>query len=207
MLLIIGTLLLTVPAAADTNPFRIAGDYNGFILGDVTQIGGLSEGALALKGDSDLRNNVSIGTLLPPGGNSMGMGMVVGGNSTWVKMAGSSGQVIEGDMHVGGIIFHEEVSILNGTLCGPLCGPNYPINFTAEEEYLKSLSAYWANLSATPGTTVVATGIGATRKLNLTGSNLTLNIFHVNFTQWDDRRQVNLTIPPNSSVIINVDGI
>lgn len=192
-LLIIGIFSLTIPAAADTDPFGTAEDYNGFIFEDVQHIGGDSEGALALGGDATL-GNFGVGNLLPPGGNPAGIGMVVGGDSTW-----NNGQVFHGDMHVGGTVSHTSVNIADGTLLNP----STPINFAAEETYLKSLSAYWAGLPATPGTTVV---LQPFYRLDLTGTDPNLNVFFVSNTQWQGTGEVQLVVPLGSSVIINVAG-
>ncbi|MDQ1252134.1 MAG: hypothetical protein QG646_1249 [Euryarchaeota archaeon] len=184
---------MALPATASTDPFGTAENYNGFIFENVLHNGGDCEGALAIGGNSML-SNFGAGTSLPSGGNPSGIGMVVKRNSSW-----TNGQVYHGNMHVGGTVSHTGVSIVNGFLYNP----STPINFSVEEMYLKSLSAYWASLPATSGTTVALQPWG---RLDLTGTNSTLNVFFISNTKWKSTGEINLVVPAGSSVIINVEG-
>ena len=184
---------MALPATASTDPFGTAENYNGFIFENVLHNGGDCEGALAIGGNSML-SNFGAGTSLPSGGNPSGIGMVVKRNSSW-----TNGQVYHGNMHVGGTVSHTGVSIVNGFLYNP----STPINFSVEETYLKSLSAYWASLPATSGTTVALQPWG---RLDLTGTNSTLNVFFISNTKWKSTGEINLVVPAGSSVIINVEG-
>ncbi|MDR7667184.1 choice-of-anchor A family protein, partial [Methanosarcina sp. Z-7115] len=193
ILLIIGIFLLTIPVTASTNPFGTAENYNGFIFKNVLHNGGDVEGAFAVGGDTTL-SSFGVGSSLPAGGNPAGIGMVVGGNSTW-----NNGELFHGNMCVGGTVSHTSVTIDDGVLLNP----STPINFTAEEIYLKSLSSYWASLPATPGTTVILQSWG---RLDLTGTNSSLNVFFVSNVQWQGTGEIQLVVPSGSSVIINVEG-
>jgi choice-of-anchor A domain-containing protein len=195
-------LLCVSPSWAVVDPFGTAGDYNGFILGDVNHPGGDSEGAVAVGGNATF-SNYGVGFHLPAGyGAAGGFGLVVGGNLNW-----TNGEVFHGQVHVGGTYSPSGVTIAEG----PLFNPSTPIDFGAEGAYLQNLSSFWAGLTTTGSKSRVLWGPAGTWSTNggalvLTGNSSTLNVFSVFGWEWQGTRQVNLNVPAGSSVIINVAG-
>ncbi|MCV6639104.1 choice-of-anchor A family protein, partial [Candidatus Albibeggiatoa sp. nov. NOAA] len=174
------------PVLADTNPFGTASDYNKFILGDMTHYGGDSEGAVAIAGDAELVN-YGIADRTPNVIN----GLVVGGSLTQ-----SNGQTFAGDVHVAG-----SVNNISTILSGSLQNPSSPIDFNQEATSLRALSTFWQQLPTNGALNLQGWG-----GLELTGTDNDLNVFSITEAQWKGTRQINLSVPASSSVIINVEG-
>ncbi len=181
-------------AQTTSDPLGIANTFNGFILGDLNHPGGDSEGALAVGGTAVFPTAFTIADRLPSGGNSLGYGFVANGDVTW-----NGGTIQHGDVHIAGTITGDvNSSILDGTLYNP----STPIDFSAQETYLKSLSDHWKNL--TPNGTIDLQAWGG---LTLTGTDSDLNVFSLTEAQFKGTGQVVVVVPAGSTVIINVAGL
>src|SRR5271165_441862 len=181
--------------------------YNVFILGNETSSYSDVQGSAAIGGNASF-TGYSIGQSQP--NNSAVYNLVVGGTLNL-----NSGQVNNGSVAAGGnitlssatifgnVVSGGTVSLNNGHINGSVLQnqPNpLPVNFGYAASFLQNTSTLY---SAQPvnGQTVSQYG-----GLYLTGTNPVLNVFFVSGSVLANVWGVQLTVPPGSSVLINVDG-
>ena len=177
----------------------VANDFNLFILGNHTQNNVDCEGRVAVKGNASY-DNYTVGSSLEM--SQIRDDLIIGGN---VNISG-------GTNAKGNTVISNTSSIIKYTMTNnnnipdqPLRGE--PVNFSEEDEYLKSLSA---ELSLLENSGEIKIQYGG---LTLTGTSETLNIFHFNGMNIESSglslsqlNQINIIIPEGSTVIINISG-
>jgi len=175
--------------ASATN-LGLAGNYNLFATGNVTQANSDIDGALAAGGSVnlssfDVGNNLTSSQISSIGGNVL----VAGGNVTL-----TNGQVNHGNVVYGGTYSGSSATILNGTV-----SKGTPINFSATGASLQSLSA---NLSTLTPIETVTTGGAIT--LNGTGS---LEVFDVSGLALSSASSFTINASTGATVVVNVNGL
>lgn len=166
----------------------VAGDFNVFVFGRLTQSYTDSEGRVAAGGDVSL-TGYGVGSGLA---NSAGQrdDLVVGGNLTY-----NQGQVFNGNIVYGGTAALQNVGLPNGT-----ARQGAPLDFAAAQSQLDALSAAFAALAAN-GTTADSYGT-----LRLTGADPTLDVFGVSGSQLATANGLNISAPAGAAVMVNVSG-
>ncbi|WP_209445896.1 choice-of-anchor A family protein, partial [Paenibacillus etheri] len=175
----------TVNASSTT--LGIAGNYNVFVLGDVTTFSD-TEGRFAAGGNVTL-TNYSVGDRLSAAEVSFTDTLVVGGNLTF-----NNGSVYGNIVHGGS--FAGNVTINSG---GTRTSGN-PIDFAAVGQSLKDKSAELAAIQAN-GTTKYEYG-----GLTLTGTDPVVNVFNVLGDNVSTNHGFTINVPSGSTAIINIDG-
>ncbi len=163
-----------------------AGDYNLFVLNDLTQPSSDTQGKVAVGHDATL-SNYSIGDALPANSGDV---FIVGRKVTF-----TSGRVYNGNLVYGSFKDINSTVTVDGTV-----RQDNIIDFASAETYLKSLSTTLANYS-TNGTTTFQWG-----EVNLTGSNPYLNVFYVNGDTLSTANNFSVNAPNGSVVVINISG-
>jgi choice-of-anchor A domain-containing protein len=166
----------------------VAGDFNVFVFGGLTQSYTDAQGRVAAGGDVSL-TGYGVGDALT---NSAGTrdDLVVGGSLTY-----NQGQVFNGNIVYGGTALLTNVGLPNGT-----ARQGTVLDFQAAQAQLTSLSAGWAAL-APNGTTVNCYGT-----LSMTGRDPAFNVFSVPGSQLASAYGLNVSAPAGSTVLINVSG-
>jgi choice-of-anchor A domain-containing protein/uncharacterized repeat protein (TIGR01451 family) len=166
----------------------VAGAFNVFVLGQVTQSYTDSEGRVAAGGDVRL-TGYGIGSALP---NSAGLrdDLVVGGSLTY-----NQGQVFNGNIVYGGTAVLQNVGLPNGT-----ARQGAPVDFAAAQTQLDALSAAYAELAAN-GTATDTYGT-----IFLTGTDPTLDVFSLPASELATANGLNITAPAGATVLVNVPG-
>jgi choice-of-anchor A domain-containing protein/uncharacterized repeat protein (TIGR01451 family) len=166
----------------------VAGDFNVFVLGQVTQSYTDSEGRVAAAGDVAL-TGYGIGSALP---NSAGQrdDLVVGGRLTF-----DQGQVLNGNIVYGGTAVLQNVGLPNGT-----ARQGAPVDFAAARTQLDALSAAFAGL---PVNGAADDTYGA---LRLAGIDPNLDVFSLSAGELASANGLNITAPAGATVLVNVSG-
>jgi choice-of-anchor A domain-containing protein/uncharacterized repeat protein (TIGR01451 family) len=166
----------------------VAGDFNVFVLGPVTQSYTDSEGRVAAAGDVHL-TGYGIGSGLP---SSVGQrdDLVVGGQLTY-----DQGQVFNGNIVYGGTAVLQNVGLPNGT-----ARQGAPVDFAAARTQLDGLSAAFAGM-AVNGAEVDAYGT-----LRLAGADPNLDVFSLSAGELASAKGLNITAPAGATVLVNVCG-
>ncbi|MDQ7030805.1 MAG: choice-of-anchor A family protein [Ardenticatenia bacterium] len=183
---------LTVACPA-LSSLGLAGDFNVFIFGDVTQSSSDTEGRMAVGGHASL-SAYSVGAVLP---NSNGTrdDLVVGQTLVF-----NGGSVDNGNIVYGTAITLTSVSV------GGTVRQDTPIDFAAEAAWLRSRSTAWAALPPNGATTVQDWG-QPRAQITLTGSDEDLNIFSLAGADLARAHTLIIDAPASSTVLINVDGL
>ncbi|HEY0780912.1 MAG TPA: choice-of-anchor A family protein, partial [Thermoanaerobaculia bacterium] len=174
------------PLACVPQPFGTAGGFNLFVLGNLTQSGSDTEGRMAVGGNATL-SSYSVGARLTGTSDVL----VVGGNLTF-----SGGTVAHGNVAYGGTATLSSVGLPNGTARRAM-----PVDFAAQGQSLRALSALWGTLPANGTTT-----IPPWKTIALKGTDRTLNVFSVAGKDLAQTSQLTIDVPSGSSVLVNVDG-
>jgi len=171
------------------NPLGLAGGFNVFVFGDLNQSNTDATGRVAAGGNATL-TNFGVGLQLP---NSNGTrdDLIVGGNLNY-----TNGNVYAGNVVYGGTGTLMNVTIFNGT-----ARQDSPINFTAEQSFLKGASASWGGLPANGTTTVQPWG-----GIYLTGTNPEINVFTLPGAALASATYFEINAPAGSTVLVNIDG-
>ena len=171
-----------------------AGEFNTFIFGDFTATSD-TEGRLAVGGNAVLQNYSVADKLTPDEQAQYENVMLVGGDLTF-----TSGRVYYGDVLVGGSATLPIYDIADGDL---LTDQDVPIDFAAEEAYLKALSLELAALPPTgtaerewSGLKVIGDGSSAVQVFDVDGDEL-------RFVTWVPALQ---GIPEGATLIFNISG-
>jgi choice-of-anchor A domain-containing protein/uncharacterized repeat protein (TIGR01451 family) len=166
----------------------VAGAFNVFVLGQVTQSYTDSEGRVAAGGDVRL-TSYGIGAALP---NSAGQrdDLIVGGRLTY-----DQGQVLNGNIVYGSTAVLTNVGLPNGT-----ARQGAPVDFAAAQTQLDALSAAYAELAAN-GTATDTYGT-----IFLAGADPTLDVFSLPAGELATANGLNITAPAGAGVLVNVPG-
>jgi choice-of-anchor A domain-containing protein/uncharacterized repeat protein (TIGR01451 family) len=171
-----------------TGALGVAGDFNVFVLGQVTQSYTDSQGRVAAAGDVYL-TAYGIGSALP---NSAGGrdDLVVGGRLTY-----DQGQVLSGNIVYGDTAVLQNVELPNGS-----ARQGTPVDFAAARTELDALSAAFAGLDANGP---VANTYGT---LQLAGTDPELDVFSLSAGELASANGLNITAPAGATVLVNVTG-
>ncbi|ETT49997.1 DUF5057 domain-containing protein [Paenibacillus sp. FSL P4-0338] len=174
------------PSISTTNsPFGVAGDYNVFVLQNFTFSNDGIKGNVAAGGDVNLTESININT---ENGTSVPYAIVAGGNyNSPSNQGGVSGRVLHG----GPVPDKDTSTITRGTL----------IDFSSTATYLTKISKHLATQFKTDDYK-----LWPWNTLDLIGTNGTLNVFTLPANVIDNANPVNIKVPNNSSVLINVLG-
>jgi choice-of-anchor A domain-containing protein/uncharacterized repeat protein (TIGR01451 family) len=166
----------------------VAGDYNAFLFGSLTQSYTDAQGRVAAGGDVNL-TGYSVGSAVT---SSAGLpnALVVGGNLTF-----NQGQVSGGNVVYGGTATLINVGMGSGT-----AGQGTPVDFAAAQSDLTAQSASWATLAANGVTTDSYGTVG------LAGTDPNLDVFTVSAADLATANGLNISAPAGATVLVNVTG-
>ncbi|MDD2658184.1 MAG: choice-of-anchor A family protein [Methylococcales bacterium] len=186
---------------ADANllDLGVAGQFNAYILGDMSASNSDVQGTLAVGGNLTL-NNYGIGQSLTSSQNGLDS-VIAGGTMSITNARIYYGNAVSGiqsslDNSVG---FYND-PYTNNTIGGYRTGS--PIDFASVNQDLINTSANWGGVAAN-GTSVTENSWG---NLTLSGSNTGVNIFDLTAQELAGASSFWLDIPDNAYALINVDG-
>ncbi|MDZ4799756.1 MAG: choice-of-anchor A family protein [Bryobacteraceae bacterium] len=178
-------LTLTSGAVSATPSLGEASGFNVFALGNLTQLGGDSEGPVAIGGSASLASlAVNARNVDAP------YGLVVGGSL----------QATDGTLN-GNLAYGRAAELSSFTVSGK-ASQSSPIDFISARIDLEARSAYWASSlsSAWLGKVTYFDWGGVT----LAGTDRTLNVFNVDGSRV--RSTLHISAPEGSTVLVNVSG-
>lgn len=187
--------LVSPSAPAHASILGVAGEFNGFIFGNLSSVSADTEGRLAVGGNFTAENySVGFGTVGPSLPNSHGTrdDLIVGGDMN----AKGGWQVFYGNAVWGTSLTAAPTTPNGSTFQGA------PIDFAAVQADLLAKSAYMASLPAN-GTSELKWGT----VLELIGTNPVLNVFNVAEFDWESSWDKQITIPTGSTALINIAGL
>ncbi len=177
------------PLVCSADPLGVAGRFNLFALGNVTQSGTDTAGRLAAAGNVTL-SNYSVGQSLTATGGDDDV-LIAGG-----ALSFTGGTVSHGNVVYGGTVGLTSVSVPNGS-----ARQDAPVDFAGASRALTILSSYWASL-AVNGTTTVQPW----KQIQLAGNSATLNVFSVHGSDLAVAVGLSIQVPAGSTALVNVDG-
>ena len=198
---------LLLPSSLQATALGVAGDYNVFMFGNVSQQGTDSQGGVAVGGNASYEH-MSIGSHLIeslPNGD-----LVVGGDLDWSHGSvgwldpddpnssdSKNGTIVVGGNAVIGTNNGNDQNVTYGSLTSGM-----PIDFMAEQNRLQSLSSYWGGLSANGGTSVPDDDDA----IYLTGTDPFLNIFSLDGDLIVEHIGFHINVPETSTTLVNIFG-
>jgi choice-of-anchor A domain-containing protein len=199
------------PLAAQASPLGIAGEYNVFMLDDLSIYSTDIEGRVAVGGDAyfgQAGNNdgFAVASKVSVSNPSLPE-VVVGGN---LKMENGSvgnndNQAVnyqKGTIYVGGSTIEIAPTVGKGDVI-----PGTPIDFIKEGSNLKSMSTFWASISPT--------GVSTFEKdqqkignflITLTGVDPKLNAFYLDAGLLAKASKFSIDVPFGSTLLVNISG-
>ena len=181
------------------NNFKIANDFNVYVLNDHAQSYVDSEGRVAVTNNATYIN-YGIGSHLTP--STTRADLIVGGAMNIIGGTNSNGNSVISDLN--NVILYTMTNA-NGVLPQPI--QDSPINFAEQNAYLNCASANWALITPN-GTAKVEFG-----GLTLTGTSNTLNVFNINGNNiagsglgLANLNKIDIVSPVGSTNLINVSG-
>lgn len=201
-LLLFGSIILVFCplAQAATLDLGLAGQFNAFVLGDMTSYNSDTEGKLAVGGNLTLQN-YAVGKQLDNSSNFQNT-LVVGGNADF-----SNGRVYHGNAAIGGSAnIGETVGFYSGDDPSQSTGTitNTPsLNFSLLGTELTNKSQNWGGFTSNANVAWDSTY----NLLTLSGQSSGLNIFSITSYQLANLTKFTLDIPTNASALINVSGL
>jgi len=192
-------LLVFTNATAISLDLGVAGQFNAYILGDMSAYNSDVQGTLAVGGNLTL-NNYGIGQSLTSSQN--------GSDSV---IAGGAMSITNARIYYGNAVSGIQSSLDNtvGFYNDPYTNNTYgsyrtgsPIDFASINQDLINTSAIWGGV-ATNGTSVTENSWG---NLTLSGSNTGVNIFDLTAQELASASSFWLDIPDNAFALINVAG-
>jgi len=184
-----------VQAATYPLNLGIAGQFNGFVLGNMNANNSDVEGRLAVGGDLTL-NHYSVGMQLNDSWNYRDT-LVAGGSINY-----SNGRIYHGNARSGGTanidqsvgFYNTDPNNANGHYI-----PSNVLDFNTIANRLKAKSNFWGNLTATGNTTIDTYGA-----LKLHGTHAGLNIFTITAEYLKNTTSFWLDVPQKAWALINV---
>lgn len=193
----VGEYVLAPLGANSAGALGAAEEYNAFVFEDFASLSSAVEGRLGVGGNLNI-NNFGIGDKLDP--KKTGDVVVVGGNATF-----PSGKVYYGNLIAGGSVTGVGAPVVNGMAKGTYVKgeiATLPVEFVAEQEYLKELSANIAKLPST-GTYTFQYGIYTVKG----DCSSKVQVFNVNAAELATTNTLyNSCIPAGATVIFNILG-
>ena len=179
--------------------FKIANDFNVYTLNNHTQSNVDSEGRVAVGGNATY-SNYGIGSHLTT--SLTRPDLIVGGEMNITGGTNAHGNSVISDLNN---VVNYTMTNNNGVLPQPI--QDTPIDFVAQNEYLKCASTNWALLTQN-GTAQVLFG-----GLTLIGLDPTLNIFNLNGNNIEGSglslsmlNKIDIVAPIGSTILINISG-
>ena len=179
--------------------FKIANDFNVYTLNDHKQSNVDSEGRVAVAGDATY-SNYGIGSHLTT--SLTRADLIVGGQMNITGGTNAHGNSVISDLNN---VVNYTMTNNNGVLPQPI--QDSPIDFVAQNEYLKCASTNWALLTPN-GTAQVLFG-----GLTLIGLDPILNIFNLNGNNIEGSglslsmlNKIDIVAPIGSTILINISG-
>jgi choice-of-anchor A domain-containing protein len=212
---------MAFPLAVQASPLGIAGDYNVFMFDDIEQYGTDVEGRVAGGGDVTYgrANEVVDGTVVKDNGFSVaskvndtrGLADLVAGRDVNLKN-GSVGY--SGNVNSSAPGYQQGVVNWSGTASiasdvgydQNSSGPGNPINFTAEQKYLTTMSSNWGGLSANGKTDYLYNNQNQLYRIQLIGYNNSLNVFSIDVAKIGQNFGFYIDAPLTSTVLVNLTG-
>ncbi|MDD5273173.1 MAG: choice-of-anchor A family protein, partial [Methylovulum sp.] len=167
-------------------------NYNVFVFNNFTSSTSDTEGNLAAGGNVNV-SNYSVASSIA-GNTSQSPDparLVAGGTVTATNGGVGNGQ--------NGAIYANGTNLTSFTATGGSFVQSL-VNFSSAQSQYQSLSTTWSTL-ATTGTTSSSFGT-----LNLSGTNVGLNVFSLNGSDLTNSNSININAPSNATVLINVSG-
>ena len=181
------------------NNFKIANDFNIYVLNDHSQSNVDSEGRVAVTNNATY-SNYGIGNTLIS--STTRPDLVVGGKMNILSGTNFNGNSVISDINN---VINYTMTNNNGVLPQPI--QDSPIDFNTQNDYLRCASLNWS-LLVPNGTAKVEYG-----GLTLTGNDPNLNIFSINGNNIDNSglglanlNKIDIVAPNNSTILINVSG-
>lgn len=179
--------------------FKIANEFNVYVLNDHKQSNTDSEGRVAVAGNATY-SNYGIGSHLT---TSLSRNdLVVGGQMNIIGGTNFHGNSVISDINN---VINYTMTNNNSVLPQPI--EETPIDFQAQNDYLRCASTNWALLEKNGTATVLYGG------LTLVGFDPTLNIFNINGENVEGSglslsmlNKIDIIAPSNSTILINVSG-
>ena len=179
--------------------FKFANDFNVYTLNDHKQSNVDSEGRVAVAGDATY-SNYGIGSHLTT--SLTRADLIVGGQMNITGGTNAHGNSVISDLNN---VVNYTMTNNNGVLPQPI--QDSPIDFVAQNEYLKCASTNWALLTPN-GTAQVLFG-----GLTLIGLDPTLNIFSLNGNNIEGSglslsmlNKIDIVAPIGSTILVNISG-
>jgi choice-of-anchor A domain-containing protein len=192
-------LFVISDATANLLDLGVAGQFNAYILGDMSASNSDVQGTLAVGGNLTL-NNYGIGqslTSLQNGSDSV----IAGGTMSITNARIYYGNAVSGiQSSLGNTVGFYNDPYTNNIIGGYRTGS--PIDFASVNQDLINTSANWGGVAAN-GTSVTENSYG---NLTLSGSNTGVNIFDLTAQELASASSFWLDIPDNAYALINVDG-
>ena len=172
-----------------TSLLGLAGDYNVFILGNMTHSATDVEGRLAVGGNANL-TDYSVGALLAQSNGSRD-DLVVNGSINFLRGGVTQGNTVYGTTgSFTQVVFGSNTARQQANM----------LDFSTAGTQLRSLASYWSTL---PTNGTVNNNYGG---LTLTGTSNTLNVFTLPGAILDTAWQLNIDVPAGSTALVNIDG-
>ncbi|MGY6277591.1 choice-of-anchor A family protein [Methylomonas sp. MgM2] len=196
-------MLAAVFASGDAYSYALdfgsAGEFNVFVLGDMTAANSDIEGRLAVGGNLSL-DNYSIGMKLS---NSLGTrdDLVAGGNLNLTNSRIYNGNARSGGIaniaETAGFYSDDDPNRPNGSYIA-----GNPIDFTSVAQELIAKSSAWSALS----TNGSQTSLDEWGNLKLTGYDTNFNVFSVSASDLAITTSFWIDVPDNAKTLVNISG-
>lgn len=190
--LLTAPLLMLAVLPAHAGLVGDAANYNVFVFNDFTGSNSDIQGNLAAGGDVNVSNySVASSITGNPAQSPDPARLVADGSLTATNGGVGSGQ--------NGAVYTHGATMSGFTATGGSFVQNL-VNFSNAASQYQSLSTAWSALSANG----VSSSLYGT--LSLTGANAGLNVFTLNGSTLTNTNTVNINVPSNATVLINVSG-
>ncbi|MBI5578768.1 MAG: choice-of-anchor A family protein [Deltaproteobacteria bacterium] len=213
--------IIAFPLSVQASPLGIAGEYNLFMFDDIEQYGTDVEGRVAGGGDVTYgkANEVVGGNVVKENGFSVaskvidtqGLADLVAGKDVSLTngSVGYSGNVNSGtpEYQKGVVNWGGTAAITSNVGYDKnSSGPGTPINFATEQKSLTALSSTWGSLSANGKTDYFYNDAQALYRIQLTGSNNSLNVFSLDAARIGQNFGFYIDAPLTSTILVNITG-
>jgi choice-of-anchor A domain-containing protein len=198
-------VLVLAPFSAGASALGLAGEFNIFVFDDLVQSGTDVEGRVAAGGDATY-SAFSVASKVPTEAGRPDM--VVGGDVTlsngsvgYLQSTNSGGP----DSQNGLVVYGGTANFAPDARFGE-AKQGTPIDFAAEENYLRTMSDYWGGLAPNGKTDILINDKNEIYGINLTGSDPNLNIFDLDAGSIGQNLGFNFFAPDTSTVLVNISG-
>lgn len=181
--------VLVLATAAQASLFGVAGDYNAFILNDLSASGADTEGRLAV-GHNATMSGYSVGSRLSESYGTLDS-LVVGNNLNAI----GGWQVFNGNAVYGNTLISAPSIVSPNTI-----RKDTPLDFDSIAVSMRTLSSQLASLADNGTSNYQWT------TLTITGTDPTLNVITIDPDDWADAYDRQITAPAGSTLIINIPG-